>query len=165
MGNVDDDTKPPAVTQLDDARVLKKLGAPLNKPVVHREFRPEYTERWIELQNAYTRFMSALVEFVDGPRAGSARKWRHLVRRLDGMHTAMTECDALVGKLSGNVTPPVFETDQDRGECLAMSFFLTERAMPFVDFWDDALDAVDAGTELMIRPEDIPPWLDADEAP
>jgi hypothetical protein len=37
------------------------------------------------------------------------------------------------------------------------------RAIPFVEYWQNAIEAVDAGTPLTIRPGDIPKWTD-DEA-
>jgi hypothetical protein len=164
MGNVDDDT--PAVTQLDDARVLKKLGAPLTMAIERREFSQEYSERWFALMNAHTRFMIAVREYSDGPRAGSPGKWRLVRRRLVAVRKEMFNCDAFVGRLmSGIVTPgtePVFESEQEQREYFVLSHFITERAMPFLAYWEDSIDTVSAGTGLMIRPGDIPAWLDDD---
>jgi hypothetical protein len=46
------------------------------------------------------------------------------------------------------------------GQILAR--FLTERAMPFVEFWRRTFDVMadEDGTALTIRPGDIPTWLD-----
>jgi hypothetical protein len=77
----------------------------------------------------------------------------------------MRNCDAFVGKLSGTKKPgdvPVFKSEQDGHECLLLSRFLTERAIPFVEFWEGAIDAVDAGATLTIEPGDIPLWMDGE---
>jgi hypothetical protein len=57
------------------------------------------------------------------------------------------------------VAPPVFQNEQDEQEHAILSHFLTERTAPFIQFWRDAIDAVDAGASLAIKPGDIPPWL------
>jgi len=58
------------------------------------------------------------------------------------------------------MVPPVFKTEQAQHEHTLLMFFLTERAGPFIEYWRGAVDAVEAGAELMVRPSDIPPWCD-----
>ena len=41
-----------------------------------------------------------------------------------------------------------------------ISSFITERALPFLEFWENAVAAVDAGTALTINLGDIPRWTD-----
>jgi len=59
----------------------------------------------------------------------------------------MQRCDALVGKLTG-------------AEGALLAFFLTQRAMPFVEYWQSAIDAADNGATLTIRSGDVPKWTD-----
>jgi hypothetical protein len=148
-------------TNLDDARELKSVGLPVNLPLEHREFSAEYSEHWLALLKAKTDFVIAVRRYSDGgPRAATARQWKLLKRRFASLTKAMQDCDAFVSKLGGNTNPPVYKSEHDRGECLVMAYFLTERAMPFAEFWQSAFDAVDAGTPLTIRPGDIPKWID-----
>jgi hypothetical protein len=153
------------ITRLEDARVLRKMGAPLNIPIEYREFSREYSEHWFDLQNAHSKFMIAVYEFSDGPRAGSPGKWRLVKRRFVALGKEMLKCDAFVGKLGGVVTPGdplVFKSEQDAHECQLLSMFLTDRAMPFADYWQDAIEAVDDGIALAINPGDMPTWFDAE---
>jgi hypothetical protein len=108
-------TKPPTITDLDDARFLKRAGLPLDMPLKHREFSHEFTEHWFALMNAHTHFMIAVLEFSDGARSGSPRKWRLVKRRLGELRKAMQNINTLIGVLMGNVLPPVFESEQHEG--------------------------------------------------
>jgi hypothetical protein len=84
-------------------------------------------------------------------------------RRLVALMRAFAQCVAFLGKLGGGVLPPVFKSEQDEHEHVLLGHFLTERAEPFIQFWRDAIDAVNAGASLEIRPGDIPTWLAADQ--
>jgi hypothetical protein len=148
------------VTDLDDARQLKRAGLPIDLPLTHREFSRAYSAHWFDLMNAHAHFTVAVREFSDGARQGSPGKWKLVKRRLAGLSNAMQSCDAFVGKLSGNVSPPVFKSEQDGNECNMLSTFLVDRAMPFAEYWQGAIDAVDDGTPLTIRPGDVPKWVD-----
>jgi hypothetical protein len=153
-------TKPPEITDLDDARFLKRAGLPLDLPLTHREFSREYSEHWLGLMNAHSRFTIAVLEYSEGARSGSSGKWKLVKRRFGDVRKAMRDCDAFVSKLSGNVMPPVFESEQDEHECSLLSYFLADRAMPFVEYWQSAIAAVDGGTSLTIEPRDMPKWID-----
>jgi hypothetical protein len=153
------------ITRLVDARVLRKIGVPLSMPVEERFFSKEYSSRWIDLQNAHDRFMSAVQEHDDGPRAGSLGKWRLVERRFADLHKEMQKCDASIGKLLGGEGLSKVHLDtaseQDQHEGQSFAWFLTERAMPFVEFWQRTFDAAaDEGGTVTIEPGDIPPWVD-----
>lgn len=150
-------TKP---TELGDARELKRVGFPLNTPLEHRTFSQKYSEHWFCLMTAQAKFVVAVRKFSDGPRAGNAGQWKSLKRRFDGVINALRDCDEFIGKLSGNVTPPVFKSEQDGQECRILSDFLLDRATPYVKFWQSVIEAVDGGMPLTIEPGDIPKWLD-----
>jgi hypothetical protein len=150
----------PIITKIDDARHLKRAGLPLNLPVTHREFSRKYTEHWLGLMNAHDHFMNAVHQYSDDIHAGSAVQWRLVKRRLDGMFKGMRQCEAFMHKLGGRVMPRLFKSEQDVHEYLILSAFLAERARPFTEYWQRAIDAVDNGTPLTIRMGDIQKWVD-----
>ena len=45
-------------------------------------------------------------------------------------------------------------------EYALLGSFIIERALPFFEFWKDAIDTVDAGGNLTIQPGDLPQWID-----
>lgn len=147
------------VTKLEHARVFKQMKMPLNTPVEQRTFSAEYTRRWLRLMDAHDEFMRTVSEYTTGARAGSPGKWKLMRRKLVALDQAFSQSVAFLGKLGGDVLPPEFKTEQDAHEHAGLGHFLTERAAPFIQFWRDATDAVDAGTSLTITPGDIPPWL------
>jgi hypothetical protein len=147
------------VTKLEHARAFKQMNMPLNTPVEQRIFSAEYTRRWVHLMAANSEFMQAVDEYTTGTRAGSPGKWKLMRRRLIALDQAFRQCVAFLGKLGGDVLRPVFKTEQDEHEHALLGHFLTEHAEPFIRFWGDAIDAVDAGASLEIKPGDIPTWL------
>ena len=109
---------------------------------------------------AQAKFLVAARKHSDGPRTGTpvSESWSS-----DGStvsENALRDCDEFIGELSGNVTPPVFKSEQDGQECRILSDFLLDRATPYVKFWQSVIEAVDGGMPLTIEPGDIPKWLD-----
>lgn len=153
------------ITRLEDARALKKMGMSVHMPVKTHFFSEEYSRHWINLQNAHTKFMIAVNEYSDSPRAGSLGKWRLIERRLAILGNELLRCDAFICELLGGEAMSKVHlrtaSEQDQEEAQFLAHFLTERAMPFVEFWQHALDnVVDDGDTVIIEPSDIPPWLD-----
>jgi hypothetical protein len=146
-----------AVTRLDHARALKRIGAPLNTPVEEREFSSAYTDHWVDLMVAQAKFIDAIVSYSEKARVG---RWRIVKRQFNSLIEAGGRCVAFLGELRCGANPPVFKSDQDEAEYGAMSYFLTERAAPFVQYWREAIDKLDAGASLTIKPSDIPRWFD-----
>ena len=135
------------ITKLENARVLKQMGAPLDTPVEERVCSLDYSRHWFALMDARDKFMVAVGEYAgSSPRAGSPCKWRLVRRRHTALDKAARRCVDLLGRL------------QDVNERAILKSFLDQRAGPFIRFWADAIDAVDGGTPLTIRPGDIPPW-------
>ncbi len=136
-------------TNLEDARALKRMGVALNTPVEKREFSAAYSKHWFKLMDAHAAFMVAAYGDISTPRA-----WRHLCRHLRRLDRAAVRCldyakaDAAEG--------------QDRDEHALMGWFVIERAVPFITYWDEALAAAEDGAELAIRPGDVPRWTDED---
>ena len=151
------------ITRLQDARHLKQAGLPLNTPAEDQIFSSKYTEHWVDLMNAHATFMLAMGEYSDTQRPG---KWKLAKRRLAALDKATERCVVFVAELAGNIAAgadPVFESEQDGHEYSLMLAFITERALPFINYWTDAIDAVDVGTALTIRPGDVPSWLEVSE--
>jgi hypothetical protein len=137
-----------SITRLEDARTLKQMHMPLNMPVEERTFSPGYSKHWADLMNAHGAFVIALNEYVDGARAVSPGKWRLVKRRLMALDRAAVRCAEFAG------------SQQDEPERALMAFFLQGRAAPFIQYWAEAIDAVDDGASLTIRPGDVPKWFD-----
>ena len=43
---------------------------------------------------------------------------------------------------------------------MLLAWFITERAIPFIGFWEDAIDEVETGGRLTIALGDVPRWVD-----
>jgi hypothetical protein len=128
------------------------MGVPLNAPVEDRTFSDEYGKHWVKLTGAYNKFMDAFL-------AGKS----HLAkRRLNGIRKEMQNCDAFLIKLcGGNVVTPVYKSEQDKDEAGLLAWFLTERSMPFVKFWEETFDAlIKSGEARTFHDADIPRWFD-----
>jgi hypothetical protein len=141
------------ITRLRDARVFKKLGKPLNMPVEERTFSKEYTKHWYALNKAHDKFTIAIKNYSDGPRAGSSGAWRLVARHFHTIKKEMQNCDAFVGRqLRGNPA---------QHECHVMAWFLTERAMPFMSFWESLFDTLMNSDEtISFNGADVPRWFD-----
>jgi hypothetical protein len=148
------------ITDIEDARFLKAANLPLNLRIKQRTFSLKYSRRWVDLMKAHTAFVRAVNKYTAGARAGSPGKWKLMRRRLTALDQAAVECIDFVDKLGGNVQPPVFKSEQDGHEYMVLASFITERALPFIQFWADAVDAVEAGTAMRIDLGDIPPWIE-----
>jgi hypothetical protein len=138
------------ITKLRDARVFKRRGWPLNMPVREATFSTEYSVRLLALHKAHDRFMSTLLD-----------KKQLRANKLKAIAAEMQKCDAFINKLTG-VPPgeePNFKTEQDKHECLIMSYFIAERALPFVNFWRDVLASGAGGVNSM----DVPKWYDEED--
>jgi hypothetical protein len=143
------------ITNLQDAKALKKMGAALNTPVVHREFSREFGRHWRSLVHAQVRFLNAVFEYAADGQNASVRKRQQVDRRLDDITKAIRRSDAFAGRL-GDAN----RSDQDRHEQDILTSFLIQRAVPFAEFWQEAIEALDNGVSLEIKPKDIPVWFD-----
>jgi hypothetical protein len=130
-------------TKLQDARAMKSMGAPLNSPIVEKQFSAEYDDHWSKLLNAYDEFKHCVTQYRNKPQ------WKKLKRCLKELRQ-IADTD---------ITP----TLTDEGEKAILNFFITQRAGPFLDYWDGCVAAVDGGTELRIRPGDVPKWTDDED--
>ena len=139
------------VTRLEHARHLKQAGLPLNTPVEDRTFSAAYSKHWLPLMDAHAAFMRAIGEFSDTQAPG---KLTLAKRRLAALDAATARCVDFMSELDTS------DAEQDMHEAALLQFFITERALPFLEFWENAVAAVDAGTALTINLADIPRWTD-----
>jgi hypothetical protein len=133
---------------------IKKIGVRLDTPVEDRTFSAEYTKLWTALTKAHHDFMFAVSQYVTGPRSGSRGAGRLFQRRFVGLKNQMEKSDGFVARLGNS------EAEQDREECQIMAYFLAQRALPFVRFWDDTIAATAEGRSITFQSGDIPPWYD-----
>jgi hypothetical protein len=47
-------------------------------------------------------------------------------------------------------------------EVQVMAYFVTERALPFLNYWEDAFDAAENGG-MTVKPDDLPKWTDDED--
>ena len=140
--------KPPA--DVKHARFLKRAG--LCRSIRRSRAAPSgYSRQWFALMDAQQAFMTALHEYD-----GSPARWRRAKARLRGLDKTGARCIAFMAERARNPATSA----QDIQELAPMQWFITMRAIPFVDYWVNAFDAVDNGAELTIRPGDMPRWVD-----
>jgi hypothetical protein len=100
--------------------------------------------------SAHESFISAVLEYADGPRARSRGKWRLVRRRLGALRDEVRKCEAFV------------EEPGDEAELQVLAWFLTQRGVPFVTYWEATIETVAGGTLLTINLGDMPPWTNGD---
>jgi hypothetical protein len=118
------------ITNIEHARVFKKQGLPLDMEVTEKVFSAEYSAAWSRLIKAHQQFdrkLNKLVEAILSDRP-SERIRDRLPKLLVGIKTEMLNADAFCGR-------PI-NGEQDEHEVQLMAYFLTERMVPYVDFFD-----------------------------
>ena len=137
------------VTDLQDAKFFKRRGLPLNTSIEHFEFSPGYTKRWLALNKAEAAFVTAFKECKPGISVG---QWKQVKRRLKDLKKAMDRCHAfIIGRA------------KNKDEANIMAWFLVNRAMPFVEYWQEAIATIDRRGTFKLNPADVPPWVDDEE--
>ena len=104
--------------------------------------------------DAQVRFLYAVFKYA-GRKNASVYKRQQVGRRLGEITNAIRRSEAFVGRLSD-----ASRSDQTRHEQDILTSFLIERAVPFVEFWREAIEGLDNGVSLEIKPKDIPVWFD-----
>jgi hypothetical protein len=130
------------ITNLEDARAMQRMGMPLDTPVEHRMFSAEYTRHWVKLMNAHLKFMRTMGKYS---KSLTPAMWGKMGRRFDELITLV------------KMSPP-FEDDTEQA---ILEMWKQGYAFPFLGYWAGALDAVEDGAELTIRPGDIPMWVES----
>ena len=133
------------IINIHDAKAFKRMGMPLNTPVETRYFSEAYSRQWFGLDKVRDAFMFALYDYD-----GETVKWKRIKKRFDGLIKAVNRCNACIGKL------------EDPNEQMILHAILEQRAVPFLQYWEDALDAIDNGATLTITPADWPRWTEED---
>jgi hypothetical protein len=128
-----------------DTKALNKMGAALNSPGAHEKFGPALAKCQDRLVCAQLRFLNTVFRYARGKH--SFYKRRQVGRRLDDIREAIRRSDAFADRLG----------DTNRSD---LKSFLSERAAPFVEFWQNAIEALDNGLPLEINPKAIPIWFD-----
>ena len=156
--------KPP--TRLDDARALKRMNIPLNTPVEPSDLQQGIQQALVCADECAHRVHAGHARILMMPILAPANgSWfgAGLLRS----DKAAVRCFDFVAELGGNVpvgAEPVFKSEQDAHEYVRLGAFIAERALPFIEFWADAVDVVEASGTLTITASDIPRWVDEDTA-
>ena len=141
------------ITRLQDAQAPKEIGVPCNSPVAHHKFRVKLDRYWDSLVGAQLRFLNAVFGYAAEGQNASVRRRRQVGSRLDDITTAIRRCDAFV---VGGAN----RSDQEEHEKGILALFLIQRAVPFVEFWRETIEAIANGTSSEIKWRDIPVWFD-----
>jgi len=140
------------ITDIQDARAMKRMGAPLNTPVEHREFDLAISKHWINLKNAENGFDHALVEYAKGPRAGSVGKFNLMKRRNEALYKVAADAHKFAEH---------YEKDPIQQRII---FELIARALYVVEWWREAFAAAEAGDDgVNIDLRDAPRVFDLDD--
>jgi hypothetical protein len=140
------------VTRSRDAKALNEMCASLNTAVVHDKFGLKLSELCDALVIAQLRFLRAAFKYVQEGQNASVRKRRLVGSRLNEIAKVIHRCDAFVGK-------PANRSDQDEHERDIVVRFLIQRAIPFVEFWQETIEAIAQGASPEIKWRDIPVWF------
>jgi hypothetical protein len=147
-GSSDGEPEMDNITDIQNAKALKRMGVPLNTPIAEtRYFSESYSKHWFSLMKAHDDFLGALAGYVE---VTSLPKWRKLRKSFNGIHKAIDHCTTCIGKLDDPLEQQIIGT------------FLIERAIPFATYWADAINAVEDGVTLTITPADWPRWTEED---
>ncbi len=135
------------ITTIQDAKAFKKMGIPLNTPVVERRvFSEAYSKQWFSLMKAHDDFCKALVHHIEAPSSTSKR----LRKSLNGIAREVKRADIRSGKF------------EDPNEQMLMNLFLVQNAVPFIEYWADAFDALDDGETFEITEDNIR-WVNKED--
>jgi hypothetical protein len=140
------------ITRLRDAKALKEIGVPCNTPVSHHKFSLKFSRHWGSLVVAQVRFLNTVFKYAAEGQNASVRRRRQVGSRLDDITKAIRRCDAFV---VGGAN----RSDQDEYENGILAL-LIQRAVPFVEFWQETIEAIANGTSSEIKWRDIPVWFD-----
>lgn len=153
------------IINLDDARIRKRVGLPVNFPLERKPFSEAYSRHWSALMEAHTKFEKTMLRYLLGePR--SVSKWWSARRRFVALEREVDRCvEFWIVELGGNRpldVAPVFKSEQDALEYALLNFFISQRICPYLGFWQDAINEAEAGNVVTFKLSDIPPWTDDD---
>lgn len=121
--------------RIEDARLMRELGMPLNMPVVDREWSETAGNLFVEATNAKTTFYWAFADHCKAP-APTKRLFNRMRKALD--------------KLIGIGNQVADFTSPDENEAWAMQGLLTSAIAPFVAYWQEALTSIEEGEGFSI---------------
>jgi hypothetical protein len=135
------------ITNIQDAKVFKRMGVPLNTPITEvHTFSKAYSKQWFGLMKAHDSFCDALANYIE---AQSLPTWKRVRKSFNGIVRETKRAGLAGGKF------------EDPNEQRLLDAFLIQRAAPFIEYWLDALDAVEDGAELRITVADLN-WTEED---
>jgi hypothetical protein len=138
------------ITNLKDAKALKRMGAPLNTPVVEREMSREGGKRYGDVWGALLKFCKTMLAYE--ARANNANYQK--------LRKAFMQIRRTAGRLERDI-PSV----EDGGEKFVHEMFLNEKVFPFIEGWDEIFEALDRGEPVQIQPMKEWGWSPLDARP
>jgi hypothetical protein len=135
-----------------DVKGPKEMCASLNTAVVHDKFGLKLSELCDALVIAQLRFLRAAFKYVQEGQNASVRKRRLVGSRLNEIAKVIHRCDAFVIGAANRC-------DQDEHDQNTLALFLSQQAVPFVEFWQETIEAVANGASLEMKWRDIPVWF------
>jgi hypothetical protein len=147
------------ITNIEHARVFKRMGLPLNTEVREGgEFSKEYSEHWYRLMMLKDKFDEAWLKYWKEP---TPELWRTVEARFLRLNRWAYRCeDFAVGLAGGDLDNPVFETELASVEHFVLMKFLAERVTPFIAFWNDVIETLNRGEPVQFTAKDIPEWVE-----
>jgi hypothetical protein len=135
------------------------MGMPLNTEVKDGgSFTREYSKHWGRLMKAHSVFIRAILVYSGlATRAG----WKQVKKSFKALRQEAKHCDDYLCKLL-NVTngEPKPKTELDMVQACVLGYFLKERAIPFLDFFQGIIAKLEGGEAASFRGEDVPLWTD-----
>jgi hypothetical protein len=125
------------LVNIEDAKVLKRMGLPLNMPVQHRQFAREGTKHYTALWSDLTAFCNAMYDYRDNSTEKNFKGWK---RVLGKMRRRAKELLAHADRL------------EDRHEAACLHAFIERKVAPFYDGWCEVFEALESGEPVTIRP-------------
>jgi len=141
-------------TRSRNAKALNEMDASLNTAVVQAKFGLKLSKLCDALVIAQLRFLRAAFKYVPERQNASVRKRRLVESRLDDITKVIRRCDSFIIKVGG-----ANRSKQDEHERDIVARFLIQRAIPFVEFWQETIEAIAQGASPEIKWRDIPVWF------
>jgi hypothetical protein len=147
---------PNQITNIEHAKAFKRMGVPLNTPVIERELSDAYSHRWARLQGAKVQFSNAahayLLKCIERKKP-SPSEWGKVLRKFKALRKECWICDHFIDPEN----PTGHPNDE---ECTLLAVFMFQRAWPYLNFWQDIIERLESGESVPFNVDDMPKWFD-----
>jgi hypothetical protein len=116
------------ITRFDDAKAMRRMGLPLNTPVIERTFSHSYTRLWV-------RYMAACYAFAKAILDHSEKCSEKSLERCVAAFIKLVKINNRCVELSDN-------PKWDEGERAILAALHEQKLMPFIEEFGPALEGV-----------------------